>query len=318
MPVTDEGIIDIPGLMSRWVRLGNGAKAHYMTAGDTGPAVILLHGGIAGSSGTAGWRFMAPFLAANGFRVYCPVQPGFGLADTHEEYWPKNGPASHVQFVEDFSRALCLDEFHLAGNSMGCINTVNYLVAHPERVISFALIAGYVGNLVPPIPRSTDRPNTLYFDGDEPDMRELMESIIMNKSAITDDLIKMRVLAARRQKDSYAAWRDAFLHTYEGNLGAMLHTKDRLDKIDIPGIYLYGVDDVLIPVDEGYRQEEALSNIQFFFPEECGHQGQTDQPEMFAQAFMEFFRDGKVSRKTADWAGVSKRRPELASRVAQA
>ena len=72
MPLRNAGIIDSPGLMSRWVRLGNGAKAHYMTAGDTGPNVILLHGGIAGSSGTAGWRFMAPFLAANGFRVYCP------------------------------------------------------------------------------------------------------------------------------------------------------------------------------------------------------------------------------------------------------
>jgi len=155
----------------------------------------------------------------------------------------------------------------------------------------------------------------LYFDGGEPEMREMMESIIMNKSAITDDLVKMRVMTARRQKDSYAAWRDTFLHSYEGNLGATLHTKDRLDRMNIPGIYLYGIDDVLIPVEEGYRQEEALPNIQFFYPEECGHQGQTDQPEMFAQAFMEFFRDGKVSRKTADWAGVSKRRPEIAGLV---
>jgi hypothetical protein len=36
---------------------------------------------------------------------------------------------------------------------------------------------------------------------------------------------------------------------------------------------------------------------------------------MFNQVFLEFFRDGKVSRKTADWAGVSKRRPEIASLV---
>ncbi len=318
MALTEEGIISVPGFHSRWVRLANGAKAHYMTAGETGPPVVLLHGGIAGSSGTAGWRFMAPFLAANGFRVYAPDQPGFGLADAREEYWPKNGPASHIQFVEDFATALCLDQFHLAGNSMGCVNTVNYLMAHPYRVLSFALIAGYVGNLVPPGPPSPDRPNPLYFDGGEPEMRDMMESIIMNKAAITDDLVKMRVMTARRQKDSYVAWRDAFLHSYEGNLGAMLHTKDRLDKIDIPGIYLYGVDDVLIPVEEGYRQEEALPNIQFFYPEECGHQGQTDQPEMFAQAFMEFFRDGRVSRKTADWAGVSKRRPEIGNFVEQA
>src|SRR5687767_13202120 len=89
--LTDEGIIHIPGLHSRWVRLANGAKAHYVTSGETGPAIILLHGGIVGSSGTAGWRFMAPFLGANGFRVYCPDQPSFGLSDTRPEYHPTEG-----------------------------------------------------------------------------------------------------------------------------------------------------------------------------------------------------------------------------------
>jgi hypothetical protein len=38
---------------------------------------------------------------------------------------------------------------------------------------------------------------------------------------------------------------------------------------------------------------------------------------MFNQVFLEFFRDGRVSRKTADWAGVSKRRPELRQFVAE-
>ena len=69
MSRTEEGLVAVPGLLSRWVRLGNGALAHYMTSGETGPAVILLHGGIQGSSGAAGWRFMAPFLGQNGFRV---------------------------------------------------------------------------------------------------------------------------------------------------------------------------------------------------------------------------------------------------------
>src|SRR4051812_24514771 len=69
MALTAEGIIEVPGMASRWVRLGSGAKAHHMTSGDHGPTVLLLHGGLPGSSGTAGWRFMAPFLGANGFRV---------------------------------------------------------------------------------------------------------------------------------------------------------------------------------------------------------------------------------------------------------
>ena len=38
---------------------------------------------------------------------------------------------------------------------------------------------------------------------------------------------------------------------------------------------------------------------------------------MFNQAFHELFRDGKVSRATADWAGVSDRRPENPNLVEQ-
>jgi hypothetical protein len=74
-------------------------------------------------------------------------------------------------------------------------------------------------------------------------------------------------------------------------------------------ICMYGLQDVSVPVENGFNQDDAIPNIQFFFPDECGHQGQTDQPEMFNQAFLEFFRNGKVSWKTAVWAGVSRRKP---------
>ncbi|MEO7894108.1 MAG: alpha/beta fold hydrolase, partial [Aeromicrobium sp.] len=60
-----------------------------MTSGDSGPAVLLLHGGLPGSSGTAGWRFMAPFLGNNGFRVYAPDMPGYGLSDSSPQHRPK-------------------------------------------------------------------------------------------------------------------------------------------------------------------------------------------------------------------------------------
>ncbi|MBM3939834.1 MAG: alpha/beta hydrolase [SAR202 cluster bacterium] len=319
--LTDEGLVHIPGLSSRWVRLASGAKAHYMTAGDYGPAVILLHGGINGSSGTAGWRFMAPFLAQHGFRLYCPDQPGFGHADTDPKYWPHLGTVSHVEFVKEFADALCIDKFHLAGNSMGCTNTVHFVVRYPERVLSFALIAGGVGDLVDPAKRVAPKdgkftPNPNYvrppFDGTEESMRMLMAGIIYNAGAVWPELVTMRTQAAHRQKDSYDVLQKARENfEKDANLKQLLTTKGRLDKLTIPGIYLYGKQDVLIPVENGFQQEDVLPNVQFFYPDECGHQGQTDQPEMFNQVFLEFFRDGKVSRKTADWAGVSKRRPEL-------
>jgi 2-hydroxy-6-oxonona-2,4-dienedioate hydrolase len=318
MGLTEEGLVQIPGLLSRWVNLPTGVRAHYVTAGETGPAVVLLHGGIIGSSGTAGFRFMAPFLGEHGFRVYCPDMPSFGLTvDPNGAYAP--GPGGHVDFLHDFVNTLALDRFHLAGNSMGCMNTVNYVVAHNERVMSFAMVAGPVGDIVPGqyrewfnISNDGKRPNTRQFDGTVDSMRRMMEAIILRKEEISDDLLEMRTRAARLQADAYSRHveaRDAIATGENRNLASRLSTIGRLNALEIPAIYLFGKED-RFPIEMAYPQEDALPNVQFFYPEDCGHQGQTDQPEMFNQLFLEFFGHGSVTEDTAKWAGVSTRRPQ--------
>lgn len=316
MALNDEGLIDIPGMYSRYVRLASGARAHYATAGETGPAVVLLHGGLPGSSGLAGWRFLAPFLGDNGFRVYCPDMPGFGLSDTRPEHRPVLGLASHTEFIKEFVDALGLDEFHLSGNSMGCMNSSLFLSAYPQRVKSFILIAGGIGDLAPMEMNMNVFPP---FDGTRESMRKMLETIIYRPEAISDDMLDMRTRAGNLQAESYQTLMKA-LGSFiggqiDGNMVARTTTKGRLDTIDVPGLYLYGSDDVLIPFDNAHRQEDALPKVQFFYPSECGHQIQTDQPELTNQIYLEFFRDGKVSNKTAQEANVSTRRPVLSHLV---
>ncbi|WP_445188677.1 alpha/beta fold hydrolase [Pseudonocardia sp. Cha107L01] len=319
MALTEEGIIQVPGLHSRWVRLANGERAHYMTAGESGPAVVLLHGGIPGSSGTAGWRLLAPVLARAGFRVYCPDQPGFGLSDPRPEYRPVHGVYSHINFLERFAEALCLDRFFLAGNSMGCANTAHYVARYPHRVERFALIAGPVGDVMP-FPTLDKLQVPVGWDGTRDTMVKMMNSIIHHQEAVTDDLLDMRMRAADAHKEGWIAWQKAFLFgELPADIASALSTKGRLDTSEIPGICLYGRDDAILPVEDlGFKVEDALPKVQFFYPADCGHQGQTDQPELFADVFVEFFRDGTVGRATADRAGVSTRRPEIASLVAPA
>jgi pimeloyl-ACP methyl ester carboxylesterase len=300
------------------VRLANGAKAHYMTAGTSGPAVLLLHGGLPGSSGLAGWRFLAPYLGERGFRVYAPDMPAFGLSDLREEYWPV-GMESFVDFIELFAEALCLDSFHIAGNSMGCMNAVNYTVAHPHRVNSFALIAGDVGDVVPEqlVPPKGSFPLTAY-DGTREGMRRMMSAIIHRGEAVTDDLVEMRYRSASPRMRAHAQFWPTLLQYRrvvpwtDPRRAARLVTKGRLDRVGIPGIYLYGRQDILTPVEWGYVQEDHLPDVQFFYPDDCGHQGQTDRPDIFNPVFLQFFRDGRIDGGLADLAGVSTRRPELA------
>ncbi len=323
--LTEDGIINIPGLLSRKVRLASGALAHYMTAGETGPAVILLHGGIEGSSGTAGWRFMCTMLGANGYRVYAPDRPGFGLADTSKAEYLDPSPLAQVEFVKQFADALGIDKFHLSGNSAGCIVSTYFVLAHPQRVLSVAFIAGSFGDITPQERigpsegKFTRNPNYVMpaFDGTNQSMFELMNGIIYQQAAVWPELIEMRVRQANAQREARGGpWHSrAILFETDPNRAQVISSKDRLDKLTIPMICMYGLQDVLIPVENGFNQEDSTPNIQFFYPDECGHQGQTDQPEMFNQLFLEFFNSGKVSWKTAEWAGVSRRRPIDPARV---
>ena len=316
MALTEEGIIKVPGMLSRWVRLGNGERAHYVTIGETGPAVVLLHGGIPGSSGAAGWRYVAPILAEAGYRVYCPDQPGFGLSDNRPEYWPVHGPYSHINFLERFVEALCLDDFYLAGNSMGCINTSHYVTRYPHRIKGFVLVAGPVGDVMP-FPTLDRMTTPIGWDGNRESMKEMMDSIVHHKETTTDDILEMRMRSADERAEAWTAWQKAYLFgEIPSDIKAAMSTSGRLDRLEIPGLCLYGRNDQILPVEDlGYKVEDALPNIQFFYPDDCGHQGQTDQPELFAQLMVEFFGSGRVTRATADRAAVSTRRPELAHLV---
>lgn len=315
MALTEEGLMKVPGMLSRFVRLAGGTRAHYMTAGETGPAVILLHGGLIGWSGLADWRFVAPALGANGFRVYCPDLPGFGLTETARRAYPDDY-SGFVDFLHDFATALCLDRFHLSGNSMGSSVTVHYTTDHPDRVASFILISGGIGDLVPPeVVASADqrpadqRPQLIgLFDGSPESMSKMVAPLLVDMSVISQDFLDMLAIAGGRHTDGYMGAVTARLEP-DADARARLRTAGRFDRLTIPGLCIYGVEDVITPhYAGGYPQEDALSGVQFFYPERTGHLGQLDQPELLARVFAEFFGQGKVSWDTAQRAGLSTRR----------
>ncbi len=327
--LTEENLVHTPGIASRFVRLGSGAKAHYMASGDTGPAVILLHGGAAGASSTLGWRHLPQFLGANGFRVYCPDLPGYGLTDpgpAGQEY-SKLGTIGESLFLNDFADALCLDTFFMGGQGTGMELIVQYVMAHPERVPGMLLIDGRLWGLVDIAKRVVTKdgkwasePGREPLPSDSPEaerMASQMLGMTVNPSTVWPSLVTMRLKHAAFQAESFSLRQPANERiANDPNLQQLVSIKGRFDKLTIPAVYLFGLQDNNNPVENGFLQEDlGLENIQFFYIDECGHQGQNDQPEKFGQISLEFFRDGKVSWKTAEWVGVSRRTPINANLV---
>lgn len=304
-----------PAWTSHDVTLASGARAHYVVAGpEDGSPVVLLHGGLPGSSGTAGWRFMLPELAKVGLRVYAPDRPGFGQADIRPEHYPTRGFLSWADFVVEFLDALGLDRVQLGGNSQGAQTAAYVAMRNPERVERLALIACGGFNPTLDIPPASLIPGVPFpiWDGTEESMRTMLTTIVHRKESIDDALVAQRTRDALVQRESLAAaeaWNRRAIA--DPNYGQAHRLRGHLDRLTIPIIYAYGRQDVLSPVENAYLQEDILVNMQFFYPDDCGHQAQTDQPEIINALFADFLLNGSVSRANALAAGVSTRRPEL-------
>ena len=313
MGLADDALIRVERLFSREALLPSGARVHYATAGEDGPAIVLLHGGGPGSSGIAAWYALAPFLASRGFRVYCPDMPGFGLTRV-PSHANLVGRAGHLRLLDEFVDALCLDRFHVVGTWTGADTAAGYICAHVDRIISFALIAGPVGDILDqqeirsldrrPVGERVQLPR---FDGTPESMRAVMTAIAHDPASVRDDIAAMRAAAAKLQAALFAQ-HQAQLSDTDPNAAASLSIKGRFDAMTIPGICVWGNNDALAPIDAGVALEERLRNVQFFFPEGVGHQAQNDRLDIFGELLAEFFRDGVVSPPTADVAGISRHR----------
>ena len=63
--------------------------------------------------------------------------------------------------------------------------------------------------------------------------------------------------------------------------------------INQPTLIIWGEDDKVIPVDDGYKLHESMLNSRFVILKDCGHVPQEEKSEVFAEVVTEFCRDRK-------------------------
>lgn len=121
---------EVPG---RWVE-GPAGRLWVRTAGESGPAVLLLHA-LGGSS--AHW---APQLAAfaDGCRVASPDLRGHGRSPAAPEV--AYAVADHAADALAVADALGFELFSVAGHSLGAAVAIELAAAHPDRVAALALV----------------------------------------------------------------------------------------------------------------------------------------------------------------------------------
>ena len=168
----------------RWVDV-NGHRLRYTVVGESGPAVILIHG-FGGDLGN--WLFNQEALAASA-RVYALDLPGHGQSAKDLRDASVAGLAA---VVLGFMDALDLATAHLVGHSLGGAISLQVAATAPARVLSMSLLAP--AGIGPGINGSYLKG---FIDGESRrDMKPVMQQLVADPELITrqliDDILKFK------------------------------------------------------------------------------------------------------------------------------
>ena len=163
-----------------------GARIHYRVEGS-GPPLILLHG-IGSSLHT--WDGWSEILHED-FKVIRLDLPGFGLtgADTTNDYSMER----NIAVLHAFTASLGINDYYLAGNSLGGWLAWEYILDYPEEVKKLILIdaAGFITPDNPPKPVRLSQKFKKTTTNGAPKfaIRKFLKQAYGDKSKITDELV---------------------------------------------------------------------------------------------------------------------------------
>lgn len=261
----------------------------YQTGGNTGPAVVLVHG-FGASWGH--WRKNIPVLAQNA-RVYAIDLIGFGGSAK-----PTPGVEINYTFetwakqIADFCKEVIGEPAFLVGNSIGCIVVMQAAIDYPEISKAVALLncslrllhdrkratlPWYRRSAAPIIQQLLSiRPIAqLFFSqiAKRNAVRKILQQAYKHPEAVTDELVDMLISPAFSPGAI-----DVFVAFTRYSSGPL--PEDLLPILPCPAIILWGTEDPWEPIDLG-RQLANYPSVQKFIPiEGVGHCPQDEAPEL--------------------------------------
>lgn len=263
------------------------ARVHFRIEGDdrpSKPTVLLLHGTGASLHTWDDWvRILAP-----DFRIVRLDLPGFGL--TGPSATGDYSLEAYLEFIDDFSRELGLDRFHLVGNSLGGRIAWNYALRAPARVDRLVLIAasGYpADDELPPslVIRVARMPlvNSLFV---RLTPRSLVESSLRevygNPRLLTDAVIDRYFRLARRPGNR-AAFVKRALDAAEDSDGDVAGIRQ-------PTLILWGALDRWVPLANAHGFKADIPDARLIVYPEAGHVPMEELPGPTARAAAVFLR----------------------------
>ncbi|MBA5689681.1 alpha/beta fold hydrolase [Rugamonas apoptosis] len=275
---------------SRFVNVHDGKVEYKVHYNDVGPAsnqvIVMLHGSGPGATGWANFHRNVEFFAVAGYRVLLIDMPGFGKSDAF-----LNPAGSRSDFNGRIVK-LVLDQInveraHLIGNSMGGHSSMAFALAYPERVGKLVLMGGGTGGPSQFVPMPTEGIKLLNHVYREPtleNVKRMMNVFVFDASALTDDLLQLRVDNMLARRDHLDNW----VKSLAANPKQFSDYGPRLGEVNAPALIIWGRDDRFVPVDIGLRLLWGMPNAEMHIFNRCGHWAQWEHADKFNRMVLAF------------------------------
>lgn len=258
----------------------NGLSVHYKTAGQGEPVFILLHG--FGAS-LFSWHAVMEPLAQRGM-VIAYDRPAFGLTE-RPLTWSGTNPYStegNMDLLLGLMDELEIGQAILVGNSAGGTLSMQFALAHPERVQALILVD-------PAIYAGSSGPAWVGWLGKLPQVQHLGPLLVRSIQNSGKDLVRMAwhdpSLITQETWDGYtkplkaenwdrALW-DLTMASRDSGLA------NQLQDFQLPILVITGDDDRIVPTADSVRLAGELPGAQLVVIADAGHVPQEEQPAAF-------------------------------------
>jgi pimeloyl-ACP methyl ester carboxylesterase len=278
----------------------DGASVHYQEFGEAGnPPMILIHGYTAS---VYVWTTAAPMLAEEGFHVIAIDLLGFGYSE--KPTWFDYSIQAQARMVSRFMNRLGIGRATVVGSSYGGAVAMNLTLDYPEAVEKLVLVDAVCNDDVKdhPILKLASLPGigeaiTPFLVDSKMFLRFRMQGTLAkaNHHLITEE----RIESIRRP-----------LSAADGHHSVLATSRnwhaDRLEQdaslIEQQTLIIWGEEDTVIPVKNGYFLHKEILNSRFVILKDCGHVPMEEKSEIFVGLVAEFCHDkkGKIAATDSD------------------
>ena len=253
----------------------------YLEGGE-GETILLVHGFGANKDN---WNRLAKYLTPS-FHVVAVDLPGFGESTKRQD--ASYTIAAQAERLDSVAKALSLESFHVAGNSMGGNIAGRYAVRFPDKVLTLGLFnaAG-----VPHCPEKSEMAQ-LMERGENPLLIETPEDF---DAMIKFAFVKPPWFPGIVKKMMADEWTQS--RAFNEKVFSEIHTEASSLVPDLPKIWtrtliLWGDTDRLLDVSCTEVLEKGLPSSTTVIMKDCGHVPMMERPEETAQHYLEFLQAG--------------------------